>query len=156
MQSVVILVSRCFSVDLREEAEAEPKKYGWLRMRPKEEDAASERQTLGGSVRRDVALWFSMASICAAWLPGPVTHRDVMHAYAIVILWFVVHHSCRRATTWSAGYLVTFLFPSSALMPMEYCLPFMDTFDFVEDLESVERFREYVLERTGVQLIIVS
>jgi len=91
------------SVDLREEAEADPKKYEWLRMRPKEEDAASERGTLAGSVRRDVALWFSLASIAAAWLPGPVSHRDVMHAYAVSILWLTVHHACRRATTWSAG-----------------------------------------------------
>ncbi len=41
-------------------------------------------------------------------------------------------------------------------MPMEYCLPLMDTFDFVDDLESVENYRDYVFERTGVQLTIVS
>ena len=92
------------SVDLREEAKSEPQKYDWLRIRPKEEDAASERRTLAGSIRRDVALWFSVASIGAAWLPGPVTHRDALHAYAIVILWIVLHHSCRRATTWCPRY----------------------------------------------------
>ena len=74
-------------------------------MRPKEEDVKMERSTLVGSVRRDVALWFSLASILTACLPGPVTHREVMHAYAIVVLWAVVHHHCRRATTWSARYV---------------------------------------------------
>jgi hypothetical protein len=39
-------------------------------------------------------------------------------------------------------------------MPLEYCLPLMDTFDVVEDMEFVENFREYVMERTGVELII--
>jgi hypothetical protein len=95
-----------FSVDLRDEAKGQPKILAWLKMRPKDEDAASERRTLAGSVRRDVALWFSIASIGAAWLPGPVKHRDVMHAYAIVCLWLVLHHLCRRATAWSTGYVV--------------------------------------------------
>lgn len=53
------------------------------------------------------------------------------------------------------SYFVTSLFPSTALMPMEYCLPLMDTFDCVEDLEFVESYRDYVKERTGVELIIV-
>ena len=54
------------------------------------------------------------------------------------------------------SYLVTFLFPSTALMPMEYCMPLMDTFDFVEDLESVASYRDFVKERTGVELTLVS
>jgi hypothetical protein len=41
-------------------------------------------------------------------------------------------------------------------MPMEYCLPLMDTFDCVEDLEFVEQYRGYVMERTGVELTILS
>jgi len=51
---------------------------------------------------------------------------------------------------------MTFLFPSTALMPLEYCLPLMDTADVVEDLEFVETFREYLMERTGVELTILS
>lgn len=39
---------------------------------------------------------------------------------------------------------------------MEYCMPLMDTNDFVEDLELVERYRNFVMERTGVELIIKS
>jgi hypothetical protein len=105
-------------------------------------------------VQKDVALWFLLACIFAAWLPGIVTHRDVLHAYVIVFLWAIMHHSCRQATSWSAGYLSTFIFPSTALMPLEYCLPLMDVADFVEDLEFVESYREFILERTGVELII--
>lgn len=41
-------------------------------------------------------------------------------------------------------------------MPMEYCMPLMDTFDFVEDLESVASYRDFVKERTGVELTLVS
>lgn len=102
----ILITPILLSVDrgeLHEEAAASPADYDWLKMRPKEEDTKRERSTLAGSLQRDVALWFSLASVGAAWLPGPVTHREVMHAYAIVILWTVLHHSCRRATTWSAG-----------------------------------------------------
>lgn len=53
-------------------------------------------------------------------------------------------------------YFVTMIFPSTALMPMEYCMPLMDTFDFVEDLELVARYRDFVMERTGVELAILS
>ena len=98
-----VLKPRGASVDMKEETESDPQKYSWLRMKSKEEDSESERKTLAGSIQRDVALWFSMASIGAAWLPGPVTHRDVMHAYAIVVLWAVLHNSCRRATIWTKG-----------------------------------------------------
>jgi hypothetical protein len=41
-------------------------------------------------------------------------------------------------------------------MPMEYCLPLMDTFDFVDDLEGIQSYRNFVLERTGVELTIES
>jgi hypothetical protein len=41
-------------------------------------------------------------------------------------------------------------------MPMEYCMPLMDTFDFVEDLEGLERYRSFVFERTGVELNVHS
>lgn len=121
-----------------------------------DEDAASERRTLSGTIQRDIALWFSMASIGAAWLPGPVTHRDAMHAYVIVILWAVLHSACRKATIWTKGYFETFLFPTTALMPMEYCLPLMDTFDCIEDFDFVVSYREFVRERTGVDLIILA
>ena len=61
---------------------------------------------------------------------------------------------CAIRTTCS--YFVTFLFPSTALMPLEYCLPLMDVADTVEDLDFLESYRAYVKERTGVELIIES
>jgi hypothetical protein len=54
------------------------------------------------------------------------------------------------------SYFVTFLFPSTALMPLEYCLPLMDVADTVEDLDFLESYRAYVKERTGVEMIIES
>ena len=64
--------------------------------------------------------------------------------------------SQRRILPSRRSYLVTFIFPSAALMPMEYCLPLMDTFDFVDDLEGIQSYRNFVLERTGVELTIES
>lgn len=94
-----------YQVDLREEIDKDggAGKYEWLQLRSKEDDSRAERSTLVGSFRRDIALWFCLGCIGAAWLPGIVSHRDVLHAYIIVILWAVLHHNCRRATTWSAG-----------------------------------------------------
>lgn len=137
-------------------ADADPQNNAWLRMKSRKQDQADQRQALGGSVQRDVALWFAFASIGVAWLPGPVTHRDVMHAYVIIIMWAVVHHSCRQAATWSASYPLTFIFPSVALMPVEYCMPLMDTLDFVEDFEGVALYREFVKHRTGIELVLLS
>jgi hypothetical protein len=41
-------------------------------------------------------------------------------------------------------------------MPLEYCLPLMDVFDVVEDLDFLLSYREFVKERTGIALIIES
>jgi hypothetical protein len=90
-----------YHVDLKEEAEKDPIRYYWLKLKGRDEDTATERQTLAGSIRKDIALWFMLACIAAAWLPGIVTHRHVMHAYVVVILWMILHHACRRATTWT-------------------------------------------------------
>jgi hypothetical protein len=40
-------------------------------------------------------------------------------------------------------------------MPMEYCLPLMDN-ECVEDIDFVEIYRDYVIERTGIELTIES
>uniref|UniRef100_A0A7S4HTS6 Uncharacterized protein n=1 Tax=Odontella aurita TaxID=265563 RepID=A0A7S4HTS6_9STRA len=145
-----------YQVDLREQASKDPKKYHWLRLDPVEHVYKRERRTLAGQIRIDIALWFMLACIGAAWLPGLVTHRDVVHAYAIVFLWIIMHHCCHRATAWGTGYFMTFLFPSSALMPLEYCLPLMDAADTVEDLEFLVGYREFLQQRTGIELIIES
>jgi hypothetical protein len=49
------------------------------------------------------------------------------------------------------SYFYTFLFPSAALMPMEYCLPMMDV---VEEPDFAVTYRQFVQDRTGVKLII--
>lgn len=96
-----------YHFDFREEAEANKKKFSFLRFTKREDDSLFERQSLVGSLNKDVALWFMLMCIGAAWLPGiAVTHRDALHAYAVVGMWSIMHHTARRATTWSAGYVV--------------------------------------------------
>lgn len=92
-----------YHVDLKEDVDKDPKRYSWLRLKPVADDAQTERQSLVGSLRKDIALWFMFACIAAAWLPGIISHRDVMHAYFVVILWIVMHHGCHRATCWTSS-----------------------------------------------------
>jgi hypothetical protein len=91
-----------YHVVLKAEADKEPKRYSWLRLKAVSEDAQTERQSLVGSLRKDIALWFMLACIAAAWLPGIVSHRDVMHAYFCVFLWIAVHHACHKSTSWTS------------------------------------------------------
>ena len=48
---------------------------------------------------------------------------QVMHSYAVVGLWLVLHHHARRATAWGASYPITLLSPSEVInvisMPSE-------------------------------------
>ena len=136
------------------EVSANPKKYAWLKLRKASSIIKEERRSLVGTLQRDVALWFMLCCIAAAWLPGVVTQRDVLHAYAVAFLWTILHHSCRSATTWGTPYLVSLLLPSAALMPLEYCLPLQDVMDCVEDLDSLADWRQFIQDRTGVSLII--
>jgi hypothetical protein len=71
-----------------------------MRLRDKNSESQSERQNFLGSLKRDVALWFMLGSIASAWLPGAVTHSDVLHAYVVVLMWVIMHHYLRRATCW--------------------------------------------------------
>lgn len=94
--------------EFQQEADEKPTQkekdeYSWLRLKTTERMVKSERQSLVGTLKKDIALWFMLACIAAAWLPGIVDHRDVMHAYVVVVLWTFLHHACRRATVWSAG-----------------------------------------------------
>jgi hypothetical protein len=87
-----------FHVEFGEEIGKDRAKYSWLRLH--DGKSQSHRRELLGSIKRDVALWFMLGSIAAAWMPGPVAHREVLHAYVVVILWVILHHYARRATTW--------------------------------------------------------
>eukprot|EP00529_Nitzschia_sp_RCC80_P026140 CAMPEP_0113454614 /NCGR_PEP_ID=MMETSP0014_2-20120614/7952_1 /TAXON_ID=2857 /ORGANISM="Nitzschia sp." /LENGTH=339 /DNA_ID=CAMNT_0000346021 /DNA_START=31 /DNA_END=1050 /DNA_ORIENTATION=+ /assembly_acc=CAM_ASM_000159 len=144
-----------FHYEFREDYESEKKKkFSFIKLEDTNKSAKSERESFMGSLVRDVALWGMIGSIAAAWLPGGITHRDVLHSYVVVVLWAILHHSARSATSWGINYFYTFLFPSAALMPLEYCLPLMDTADVVEDLYFVADYRQFVIDRTGVELMI--
>jgi len=114
---------------------------------------AAERGGLAGSLSMDVALWFCMLGVFAA-CAGVVTHRDVVHSWAILILWAIMHHRARAATSWGAGYVATFLMPSAALLPLEYCLPLMGDLDLVGDADSMAEWHEFVQQQTGIELRI--
>ena len=92
-----------YHVAIQAEVDEQKKTLPWLQLQRIQDDALLERQSLVGSFQKDVALWFMLACIGAAWLPGVVTHRDVMHAYVIVFLWTILHHYCRKTTAWSKG-----------------------------------------------------
>lgn len=145
-----------YSNEFRPAVQADRQRFGFLRLSDVSVDADQERKTLGGSLARDVPLWFMIASIAAAWLPGKVTHRDCLHAYVVVFLWTLLHQFCRRSTVWTDHYLMTFFFPSTALMPLEYCLPLMDVADTVEDEEFLVSYRDFVEKRTGMAMTIRS
>mmetsp|Transcript_27649 Transcript_27649/g.38891 ORF Transcript_27649/g.38891 Transcript_27649/m.38891 type:complete len:281 (+) Transcript_27649:272-1114(+) len=145
-----------YYVNIREEAEKDSKRFYWMLFKKRDKNNAFEKQNMPGCLRRDCALWLVLACLLAAWLPGPVEHRFAMHGYATLFFWILTHHACRRATAWTSGYFVTFLFPSMAFMPLEYCLPLVDVTSSVEDLEYAESYREFVIERTGAELIIES
>ena len=49
------------------EVKNNPQKYTWLRLTKAGAAATAERQGLVGSFTKDVALWFMMACIVAAW-----------------------------------------------------------------------------------------
>jgi len=124
----------------------------WLTFR--KDIRSEERKELAGSMSLDIALWYVLFCILAAWC-GLVSHTDVIHSYAVLGLWLALHHTTRRATCWlpsrGAGYLLTLLMPSTALLPLEYSLPLLET----EDLEGLVAWRSFVLEHCGVPLNIV-
>ena len=113
-----------------------------------------ERNTLAGSLSRDVALWFCLLGIFAAFA-GVVSHRDVVHSWAVVLLWTILHHNARLATSWGAGYFTTLLMPSAALLPLEYCLPLMGDLDIVGDDEGMADWHAFVKAQTGINLLII-
>lgn len=77
-----------------------------------------EGAELRGSLLRDLALWFMLFCSLSAFF-GIVSHRDVIHSHAVVILWAFLHHQSRSATAWrGTGYMHTFFTPSSALLPL--------------------------------------
>lgn len=131
-----------------EDAKEDKKKYGFLKVRD-----APKTTKIEHSIHLDIALWFQFACIGAAFT-GFVTHRDVMHAWLIVILWAILHHSCKKATSWGTGYWVSFVLPSAALLPLEWCLPMRDCFDGVGSVDDVKEYVDFIKLRCGIDLSI--
>lgn len=118
--------------------------------------ASKESREVTGSLFRDLALWLQLASIFAAF-SGLVSHRDVIHSHAVCILWVILHHLSRRATSWrGTGYLHTLFAPSTALLPLEYCLNLIDQ-EMVGDegLDDLAAWRDFIKMEAGVELTLV-
>ena len=118
--------------------------------------AANESDGLRGSFTADLSLWFMLACSFAA-VCGVVSHRDVIHSHAVIILWVLLHHMTRAATAWrGTGYLHTLFTPSAALLPLEYCLNLTDQEMVGDDgLDDLAEWREFIERETGVKLTIV-
>jgi len=130
--------------------EARLKEKTWLK-RQKE----SEASDLKGSFIIDLSLWFMLAGSFAGFT-GVVNHADVIHSHAVVILWGVLHHQARMATSWrGTGYLHTLFSPSATLLPLEYCLNLADQEMVGDDaVEDLEKWRKFVKKECGVELTI--
>ena len=94
-----------YSSELREETLKDPNRFSWIHIKKNSSVKAAERDDLNGNLKVDIALWFMLGSILSAWLPGAVTHGQAIHAYAVVILWAIMHHFCYQATHWGMGYV---------------------------------------------------
>ena len=106
----------------------------WLRP---SRQRSGEGAELRGSLLRDASLWFMLFCSLSAFF-GIVGHRDVIHSHAVVILWVMLHHGSRSATAWrGTGYFHTLFSPSSALLPLQYCLNLIDP-DMVGDEDGVK------------------
>lgn len=53
----------------------DPKKYDWLIVKDAAQRSKERKQRLTGTVKFDISLWFLLASVGAAFLPGHVQHR---------------------------------------------------------------------------------
>ena len=127
----------------------------WLK-RAKGEAAHDEGTELKGSFMRDLSLWFMLLCSFLACC-GVVQHREVIHSHAIVFLWALLHHKARAATAWrGTGYFHTLFAPSTALLPLEFCLNLIDQ-EMVGDedaIEDLDKWRTFIKAESGVELSI--
>ena len=125
---------------------------GWLKVHG---TAANESDGLRGSFTADLSLWFMLACSFAA-VCGVVSHRDVIHSHAVVLLWILLHHQSRQATAWrGTGYFHTIFAPSTALLPLEFCLNLIDQEMIGDDgIEDLEKWRAFIKAECNVELDI--
>ena len=127
----------------------------WFK-RSKGTAAHDEGAELRGSFMRDLSLWFMLGCSIFAFF-GLVGHRDVIHSHAILIMWGILHHQSRQATSWrGTGYFHTLFAPSTALLPLEFCLNLIDQ-EMIGDedgLEDLDKWRTFIKAESGVDLTI--
>eukprot|EP01052_Picozoa_sp_SAG31_P051106 SAG31_NODE_11979_length_980_cov_1.213394_2_plen_164_part_00 len=105
------------------------------------------RGKLGGGIRQtllNATLWFQIGCLSFPWF-GWCTHVDVIHAYALIILWALTHHMCTKAIRiGGCPYYSSILAPGTALMPIKYCLP-LTNFDLGDGCtrEALDRLEEW-------------
>lgn len=146
-----------FGVEFREDKDNDASNYKWLKLRPRVTNILETRKNIGYSFIRNISVWVLILSIVAAFIPAiGIDHRDVVHAYFILFFWIILHYSVRCTTTWGTGYIWSLLFPSTILMPLEYCLPLMDTLDFAGDIQAASDYVDFVQKRIGANLIVIS
>lgn len=133
---------------LGEEAKKDTR-YAWFQAHGPPVNSKPVNSKLSGSMYYDAAFWVVLLAIVIA-LVGRVTHRAVFHAWMLLILWAVLHHKCLQATNWGHNYLLSFLLPSAALGPLEFCLPMRDH----DSLERLAEWRQFVDEQSGVKIIV--
>jgi len=131
---------------LGEEAAKDTPRFAWFQAGGQH---GNESNKLAGSMYYDLAFWVVLLAIVIA-LVGRVTHRAVFHAWMLLILWAVLHHKCIQVTDWGHNYLLSFLLPSAALGPLEFCLPMRDH----DSLERLAEWRRFVDEQSGVKLVV--
>ena len=67
-----------------------------------------------------------------------------------------MHSQARAATAWrGTGYFHTLFAPSTALLPLEWCLNLLDQ-EMIGDVGDVESWRTFIKEESGVELTIIA
>eukprot|EP00757_Euglenozoa_sp_SAG-D1_P005859 gene5859-2492_t len=91
-----------------------------------------------GIFLRNSCLYFQLICLVLPFFGfGNVT--DTLHCYVILVLWSVMHYCSRKAiqrADWGSA-LVTFFFPGTILMNLEYCVGITNA-EAVEDADSLK------------------
>ena len=106
-----------------------------------------------GRLLQNAALWFQVGCLAMPQL-GWCKHTDIIHAYAIVVLWIVTHHKSQQAVqVKGSSYLFSLLTPGNALMPLEFCLPLLNVDEAgIEDEETLREWHGFIEKEFKVKL----
>lgn len=131
------------------------KDYDWFKLRTSRNSGRLSTAKLITPVCYDIGLWFSFMCIASAFCFKEIRHREVFHAWAMVLLWCLQHLLLQTATSWGAGFFASFLVPSVSLMPVELCLPLQDVQDTIDSVEDLKEWRDFIEDRAQVKIQIV-